>query len=133
MLYQFKVSSLIGSLVTLFVIFLLQVGPFFSVSFVWVRRVCNSAAHYAAKIALRTPCSMFFLKDSLPLELLEVCKADFPPVTLNLWQLLSQTIQQSVPECSQTCLITLTSCQCGFCVHSPQYNMSRVILSTLSW
>ena len=52
---------------------------FFSVYFVWVRRVCNSAAHYAAKIALRTPCSMFFLKDSLPLELLEVCKADFPP------------------------------------------------------
>ena len=53
---------------------------FFSVSFVWVTRVCNSAAHYAAKIALRTPCSMFFLKDSLPLELLEVCKADFPLV-----------------------------------------------------
>ena len=53
---------------------------FFSVSFVWVRRACNSAAHNATKLALRTPCFMFFLKDSLPLELLEVCKADFPLV-----------------------------------------------------
>ena len=51
---------------------------FCTVSFVWVRRVCNSAAHSAAKLALRTQCFMSFLTDSLPVELLEVCKADFP-------------------------------------------------------
>ncbi|KAL0000626.1 hypothetical protein SO802_014407 [Lithocarpus litseifolius] len=42
---------------------------FCTVSFVWVRRVCNSAAHSAAKLALRTHCFMFFLTDSLPVEL----------------------------------------------------------------
>ena len=51
---------------------------FCSVSFVWVRRVCNSAAHCAAKLSLRTHCFMSFLTDSLPVELLQACKADFP-------------------------------------------------------
>ena len=48
------------------------------VSFVWVRRACNSAAHCVAKLALRTHCFMSFLTDSLPVELLQACKADFP-------------------------------------------------------
>ena len=48
------------------------------VSFVWVRRACNSAAHCAAKLALRTHCFMSFLTDSLPAELLQACNADFP-------------------------------------------------------
>ena len=50
-----------------------------SVSFVWVRRVCNAAAHEAAKFALRAPVSSCFSLDSLPLALVNACKADFPP------------------------------------------------------
>ena len=67
---------------------------FCSVSFVWVRRVCNSAAHYATKLALRTPCFMFFLKDSLPVELLEVCKADLPPVLIFFNEILLKVSQK---------------------------------------
>ena len=62
-----------------FVCYILALSrAFCTVSFVWVRRVCNSAAHCAAKLSLRTHCFMSFLTDSLPVELLEVCKADFP-------------------------------------------------------
>ena len=51
---------------------------FCSISFVRVRKACNSAAHCAAKLAFRTHCFMSFLTDSLPVELLQACKADFP-------------------------------------------------------
>ena len=37
---------------------------FISVSFVWVRRVCNMAAHEAAKFALQTPVLLFFFGQS---------------------------------------------------------------------
>ena len=52
---------------------------FISVSFVWVKRVCNMAAHTAAKFAIQSPVSCGFLVDSLPLVLVTACKADFPP------------------------------------------------------
>jgi len=51
---------------------------FISVSFVWVRRVCNMVAHEATKFALQTPESCCFSLDSLPLVLVTACKADFP-------------------------------------------------------
>ena len=51
---------------------------FCSISFVWVRKACNSATHCAAKLAFRTHCFMSFLTDSPPMELLQACKADFP-------------------------------------------------------
>ena len=54
---------------------------FCSVSFVWVRRACNSAAHCAAKLALRTHCIMSFFTDGLPVELFQACKADFPRIS----------------------------------------------------
>ena len=37
---------------------------FISVSFVWVRRVCNMAAHEAAKFALQAPVLLFFFGQS---------------------------------------------------------------------
>ena len=52
---------------------------FISVSFVWVKRVCNMAAHAAAKIAIQSPVSCSFVMDSLPMVLVTACKADFPP------------------------------------------------------
>ena len=53
---------------------------FISVSFVWVERVCNMAAHAAAKFAIHSPVSSCsFFVDSLPLVLVTACKADFPP------------------------------------------------------
>ena len=52
---------------------------FISVSFVWVKRVCNMAAHAAAKIAIQSLVSCSFLVDRLPLVLVTACKADFPP------------------------------------------------------
>ncbi|KAL0013205.1 hypothetical protein SO802_000274 [Lithocarpus litseifolius] len=52
---------------------------FISVYFIWVRRVCNTAAHEAARFALHSPVSISFSLDSLPLVLAIACKADFPP------------------------------------------------------
>ncbi|XP_065626172.1 uncharacterized protein LOC136066187 [Quercus suber] len=52
---------------------------FISVSFAWVRRDCNMAAHETAKFAPQTSESCCFSLESLPLVLATVCKADFPP------------------------------------------------------
>ena len=51
-------------------------------SFQWVKRVCNSVAHTAAKLAIRSNMSFYFNNDNLPAELVSACKVDYPHVSL---------------------------------------------------
>ena len=51
-------------------------------SFQWVKRVCNSVAHTAAKLAIRSNVSFYFNNDNLTAELVSACKVDYPHVSL---------------------------------------------------
>ena len=53
-------------------------SSFLSCNFFWVCRKCNSAAHVAAKFALKSKESCFFLSGNLPPCLVVVCKEDAP-------------------------------------------------------
>ena len=51
---------------------------FLSCNFFWVSRKCNSAAHVAAKFALKSKESCFFFSGNLPPCLVVACKEDAP-------------------------------------------------------
>ena len=51
-------------------------------SFRWVKRACNSVAHTAAKLTMRSNMSFYFNNDNLPAELVSACKVYYPHVSL---------------------------------------------------
>ncbi|KAL0002394.1 hypothetical protein SO802_016175 [Lithocarpus litseifolius] len=57
---------------------ILAAESFPACSFAWVNRSCNNVAHVAAKFAIESNMSCFFISGNLPPSIVDACKKDAP-------------------------------------------------------